>query len=164
MQGEGQSGPHGEVGAGLMIRMPTNPRVGRAWPGPSVLVDDAELFVVEEPGMVTEDAVDHIDQERMVDRRVGSWRHLGGKADVVGERTTIDGGPWIVEDGGPMTVGQGPCGQVLLDLGQFVLDRCQLGFVEGTAEDGIAVSVEPVDEAVEVVGSEGVPSVAYGHR
>ena len=85
MDGEGGARPDVQVGTGLVIGVPSDPRVGRPRIGPGILVDHTELLVVEEPGLGAEDASGDVHDHGMAGQAVGSRRGGGGEAHVVGE-------------------------------------------------------------------------------
>ena len=67
VDGEGNPGPDVQMGSGLVVGVPADARVSRTRVRPGVLVHDAKLLVVEQPGVRTEEPLRHVDQRRVVD-------------------------------------------------------------------------------------------------
>src|SRR5664280_679614 len=103
VDGEGNPGPDVQMGSGLVVGVPADARVSRTKVRPGVLVDHAELLVVEEPGTGAEEPCGQLNEGRVMDQGVGPGRGDGGEADVVGEGSAVDGGVGLVEDHRPVT-------------------------------------------------------------
>ncbi len=131
--------------------------------GSGVLVDDAELLVVEEPGTGPEEPSDHLDQGRVVDEPVGGVRGAGGEDDVVGEGTPVDDGIRRIQDVGAVAGVERPGRQSFLGIDQLGLRLGQVGRVEGTSQGGVAVDLEERLEHLELVGPEH-PWSGRAHR
>jgi len=154
VHGEGDAGPDGEVWARLVVGVPPDPGVRRARARPGVLVDDAELLVVEQPGIRAQQAPDHLEERRMVDQCVGTGGDTCGEADVVGEGPTVDDRVGGVQDVGGVPDVQGAGHQLLLGSGQFVECVGELGPVERTPERRMAVLPEERVQPIEIIGAE----------
>jgi hypothetical protein len=72
VDGEGDSWPHVKVGSGLAVGVPADARVRRSriWAG--ILIDDAELLIVEEPDVVAEQATVDLHEHGLVHEGIGS--------------------------------------------------------------------------------------------
>ena len=96
----------------------------------------------------------HLDHHGVGRGGPGPGGELGGVADVVGERLTVDHRVRVVEDHGATALGQLAGEQPLLEALELDGHRQQVVLVEQAAQDREAVLAEEGDAPVHVVGAE----------
>ena len=129
-------------GTGLAVGVPADPRVARLVAGPGVLVHHAEAVVLEQPGLLAEQAAHDGDERRVVRGGARDLRHLGDVADVVRERHAVDHRVGIVEDDGAALDRQLSREQALLLVLELELQLLQLGLGVEAAQHREAVFAE----------------------
>src|SRR5664280_853746 len=154
VDGEGNPGPDVQMGSGLVVGVPADARVSRTRVRPGVLVHDAKLLVVEQPGVRTEEPLRHVDQRRVVDPLVGTSGGNGGEADVVDEGPAVDGGARLVEDHRPMAGVETTLGQQLYGLDQLFLHAEQRRLVEDASKGCVAVGIEERHQVLDLPAGE----------
>ena len=168
MDGEGRPGPDVHVGTGLVIGVPPDPGVPRRRTGSGVLVDHAELLVVEQPGIGAEQASGHFDQYREMDQGVSGRRGHGGEADVVGEGPAVDGGIGVVEDHGAVPRVEPSFRQLVLGPDHFDLGLPQEVGIDGTPQGGVALVGEEGHQLIDIFRPEDScpdrPPRLHAHR
>ena len=129
----------------------------------SVLVDDAEAVIVQEPRAGTEQSRDRVDDDRRVRTLMAQRREAGDLGDVMGERFAVDHRVGVVEDDRAVTVVEMTGEELGLPVLHVGLQRVERVRAVHTTDAGEPVLIDERHDVIELISCEQ-PRIGVEHE